>query len=158
MVAKLYGVIDAARDRTLYDLIKSTPDHACLFEGELKSPLERTAPYLVDLTSGLDFAKNWRRHWGESWGILAISSVAMPDLRKHLRRFLQAKLPDGNIVLFRFYDPRVFRIYFPTCDGDQRDDWFKRIDEFRIETGRGSEMIVFRAGEHGLGVTKQLGT
>ena len=150
MAPKLYGVIDAARDRKLYGLIKSTPDHVCLFAGDLKSPLERTAPYLIDLTTGLEFAQTWRRHWGEGWGIIAASSLPLAGLRKHLRRFLQVKLPDGQIVLFRFYDPRVFRTYFSTCGRQQIDDWFDRVDEFRIETGSGSEMVVYRAREREL--------
>ena len=56
-------------------------------------------------------------------------------------QFLQAMLPDGQIVLFRFYDPRVFRAYLPTLNEAERWQWFAAVEEFRIETKDGSGML-----------------
>jgi hypothetical protein len=42
MVA-LYGLVDAARDAKLYDLIKASPEHAGLFGGPIRPPLDRNA-------------------------------------------------------------------------------------------------------------------
>jgi hypothetical protein len=149
MIKTLYGIVDTARDQQLYDLVAATPDHVCLFAGELKPPLERTAPYLVNLSTSLEFVGIWRREWGQSWGVTCVSGSGMAELRKHFRQFLQAVLPSGQIVLFRFYDPRVFRLYFPTCDAAQLRTWFACVEEFRVEAADEEGILVFRLGTDG---------
>ena len=51
------------------------------------------------------------------------SDAPMDELRRHLRKFLQAQFPDGQVVVFRFYDPRVWRTYWPTLTPDERAAW-----------------------------------
>ena len=150
MTASLYGIVDTARDRELFGLVSTAPEHVCLFAGTLKPPLERVAPYLVRLSSSPNFRKIWQNEWGQSWGILCVSSAKIDQLRRHFRQFLQAQLPDGHIVLFRFYDPRVFRIYLPTCDAAQLQAWFACVEEFRVEAAENDEALVFRLGANGL--------
>jgi len=150
MAASLYGIVDTARDRQLYELVSATAEHVCLFAGQLKAPLERVAPYLVRLSSSPNFAKIWQNEWGQSWGILCVSVASLEQLRLHFRQFLQAKLPDGQIALFRFYDPRVFRIYLPTCDLVQLRAWFACAEEFRVEAAGNGKPVVFRLGANGL--------
>ena len=45
----LYAVIDTARDERLYPLVMRASDQACLFGGEIAEPLDRAAPYIVNL-------------------------------------------------------------------------------------------------------------
>jgi hypothetical protein len=70
---------------------------------------------------------------GQSWGIQCLSPRALTDVRRHFRHFLQAKTPDGTVGLFRFFDPRVWRVYLPTCDSAELKRWFNSIEEFRCE-------------------------
>ena len=135
----LYAIVDAAQDESLYALIQECPEQVCLFAGTLAHPLELVAPYLVRLAPDTRLAREWQRTgWGMNWGILLRSARNLEELRRHFRQFLQAMLPDGQIVLFRFYDPRVFRTYLPTLKGEDRVVWFEGIEEFRLETEYGA--------------------
>lgn len=102
-VTTLFGLIDTARDPQLYGLVVASPERACLFGGPLKSPLERNAPYIAAVTPGTPLFTAWRDYgWGRSWGIYCRSALPLAEVRRHLRQFLQAQLPDGKVVLFRF--------------------------------------------------------
>jgi hypothetical protein len=143
--ALVYGIVDTAQDACLYDLVLTCAERACLFAGELQPPLGRVAPYLVRLTSGARLTQEWQHEgWGKSWGIVLVSSRSLEELRQHFRRFLQALLPSGEVVLFRFYDPRVFRTYFPTLNAEACAEWFEAVDEFRIETEHGNGTLYCR--------------
>jgi len=76
----------------------------------------------------------------------------MTDVRRHLRQFLQAQLPDGRVVLFRFYDPRVWRTYLPTCEPVELQRWFTGIDEYGAEAPSGNGTIVYRLDNGALSV------
>lgn len=133
-MSKLYGIVDTARDPSLYPLVTQSPSYDCLFAGNLAEPLKRTAPYLVELTDITPLKGVWRAvGWGKAWGILVKSPLDLKDLRRHLRKFLLAQLPDGEAVLFRFYDPRVWRGYWHSCEEQHRVSWLTGIDEFIAE-------------------------
>lgn len=147
----LYGIVDGARDHRLHALATATSEHACLFAGKLEPSLERAAPFLVRLDSGSRLLAAWRSEgWGNAWGILCISSASLGELRRHFRRFLQARLPDGRTVLFRFYDPRVFRAHLPACSTETLAAWFACVDEFRVEAEDGAGVQPFRLSATGL--------
>jgi hypothetical protein len=150
----LFGLIDTARDPQLYDLVKASPEHACMFGGPIKPPLDRNAPYIVSLTADSPMFTAWRDHgWGKSWGICCYSDLPLADVRRHLRQFLQAQLPDGEVVLFRFYDPRVWRTYLPTCQPPELALWFKGIDEYGSEAPDGKGTLRYRFDGGALSVT-----
>ena len=146
MEVQLYGIVDAAQDPGLHELVLTCPERACLFAGPLRPPLHMVAPYLVRLDSDTPLTHAWHREgWGHNWGILCLSTSRLEALRRHLRQFLQAMLPDGEIVLFRFYDPRVFRSYFPALEADVKAGWFEMVEEYRVETPAGAGTLYFRA-------------
>ncbi|OYX95407.1 MAG: hypothetical protein B7Y74_04365, partial [Novosphingobium sp. 35-62-5] len=113
MSAAWYAVIDCAQDPRLVDLVRSCRGHVCLFKGrDLDAQLVAASPWLVKIDSGEQLLGVWQQHGhGASWGLMLLTDMPIDRLQRHLRRFLQAKLPDGMIVLFRFYDPRVFNTY-----------------------------------------------
>ena len=77
-MSKLYGIIDTARDEKLYPMVESSPVHVCLFAGKLEEPVERTAPYLVQLTKETPLKDIWRNEgWGQAWGILVRSDLKL---------------------------------------------------------------------------------
>jgi len=77
------------------------------------------------------------------------------DVRRHLRQFLQAQLPSGEVVLFRFYDPRVWRTYLPTCEAAVLQQWFTGIAEYGAETPDGMGTLIYRFNNGVLSVTGQ---
>ena len=61
------------------------------------------------------------------------AGVDLAEVRNHLRRCLRVRGPDGSPLLFRFYDPRAFRVVIPTLDADSRKQFFGPIRGFYIE-------------------------
>jgi hypothetical protein len=149
-MSNLFAIVDTARDRRLYELVHTALGPVCLFAGQLAPAVRETAPYLVPLYDAEELLSAWRRDGiGQSWGIFLRSSRETPSIRRHLRNFLLATLPDGREVLFRWWDPRVFRVYLPTCKADDLKSWFEGVDEYICETENGQhhELFSVRAGE-----------
>jgi hypothetical protein len=132
---RLFAVLDGARSPAIYPAVMDAdaPSH-CLYRGVIPDVLAKAAPYVVDLSSDavfLDFLV--RQGWGNSWGIFLIGPSSLDILRQHLRRFLKVKDEGGRSLVFRYYDPRVMRVFLPTCDEAQLDSLFSGIERFLIE-------------------------
>lgn len=150
----LFGIVDGARNPRLYDLAIASTEQTCLFAGELADPLARAAPYLCVLGPDDALFRAWRDEgWGRSWGITFRSAAALSALRRQFRKNLQAMLPDGTIGLFRFYDPRVWRTYLPTCQPDDLGTWFALVEEYQVESEDGLGSVRYRMGPGGLEVS-----
>ncbi len=116
-LGQLYGVLDAARDERLLPAMQVwAPEARCLFEGALSDAVARAAPYVVPLPSSSPLLAWWREAGlGHAWGIALRSEGNLVTLRHHLRTLLRVQLPNGQIALFRFWDPRVLRPFLPSC-------------------------------------------
>jgi hypothetical protein len=51
----------------------------------------------------------------------------------------------GKRVLFRFYDPRVMRVFIPTCDAEQRKEFFGKIESIYVESDKETAVHRFAA-------------
>jgi hypothetical protein len=128
-------LIDAARlDDNIYKAKQLNAQHDSLYRGRSEEALNSVAPYLFSYEKNSEFAL-WVREngWGNSWGIYVISNSGMEALHKHLRKFLIVKTEDNEEMYFRFYDPRVLRIFLPTCDKMQLTEFFGPIQYFIME-------------------------
>ena len=47
-------------------------------------------------------------------------------------------------MLFRWWDPRVFRVYMPTCDADDLKQWFASVDEYVCEDANDAGFTIYR--------------
>lgn len=117
---------------------KLNPEHTCLFEGDSEKFLGVVAPWLFDFDSNSDFA-NWIANNAErnDWGIFLRSSAEPIKVYRHLRKFLIVTTEEGRELYFRFYDPRVLRVFLPTCDRDQLKEFFGPIEAFIAEDENG---------------------
>jgi len=134
-----YILLDAARmDGAIQEARNLNPDNTCLYEGDSEKFLAAVAPWLFAFEPGSDFAR-WvaRKGKGLNWGILFSSEVEPVRLYKHLRRFLIIQTEQGRELYFRYYDPRVLRVFLPTCDGDQLREFFGPINAFLAEDENG---------------------
>jgi hypothetical protein len=108
--------------------------HDSLYRGTSQEKLSAVAPYIFQFTAGTPFAAWYlKQGWGSSWGTLIKSSWPLPELHKHFRKFLMVQTEEGRSLYFRFYDPRVLRIFLPTCNTTQLREFFGPIDFFIME-------------------------
>jgi hypothetical protein len=125
----LYALLDAAREPSVYKVIlEATEEHESLYAGARGAQLAHFAPYVARLppdSAALNILVE--RGWGRSWGVYLKCDLALKELRGHLRRLLMARLHDGRTVAFRYYDPRVLRVYLPTCLPEEVDNFFGPI-------------------------------
>lgn len=144
----MYAILDPAREPSLYEHVARLEPGAavCLFEGRLAPELKQVSPHLVELTPHDPLAAAWQREgWGKSWGILIESTQPLAFVRRRLRHFTQARLPSGEgPVLFRFWDPRVFRVYLPLVEAADLAAWFEGVERYLCETEDGKGALEFR--------------
>ncbi len=88
--------------------------------------------------------------WGNSWGIF-LGVKDSSNLRHHLKKFLRVRTESGKRLLFRYYDPRVFRTYLPTCLPKELKTVFGPIDRFLMEAEQPDTLIEFTFNGSGLG-------
>ncbi len=130
-----FAIVDTAQDSALHPLVLKTPGHQCLVSGDVAPVLAATLPYVVAMRTGEPLADAWRDHGaGRNWGVLFQSTRSIDSLRLHFKKFINAKLPDGLVALFRFYDPRVFRTYIMAATPAERLPWFDGVDRFTVES------------------------
>ncbi|MDR3555094.1 MAG: DUF4123 domain-containing protein [Syntrophobacteraceae bacterium] len=132
---KLYAILDAARDSRIHShLVESGVEAFSLFRGDKARELADVAPYLVPLHRGEDLVRWLLTHgWGNSWAIMVESSVDLKKLRRHLQAFVMVYDPQGKPLYFRYYDPRVLRIYLPTCRESELKTLFGPVNSFYSE-------------------------
>jgi hypothetical protein len=131
---KAYAVLDGAAVPGLLAKLYAQPEYVCLYRGELAPDMAEVAPYLVRLEPDSEFA-DWvlEKGWGRHWGIFALSRADLRALRRHLRTFLIVHDPQGKPVYFRYYDPRVLRVYLPTCSAQELATVFGPVESYLLE-------------------------
>lgn len=143
-----YAVIDCARDERLMALVQACREHVCLLMGELSPALQAASPWLVKIHETDPLMGIWQTHGrGDHWGIMCETGMSLADLRRHFRRFLQAKLPDGTIALFRFYDPRVFNTYIRAALPEERAPWFNGVQQYAVEDADNGQLHQYQLTE-----------
>jgi hypothetical protein len=117
----------------------------CLFRGKLAPDMAEVAPYLVKLEPGSAFAK-WvvGTGWGQHWGSFVTSRQGFRKLRNHLRALTLVYRRDGTPLYFRYYDPRVLRVFLPTCSPAQLRQMFGPVDAFLAENDPADSLSIFR--------------
>lgn len=141
---RAFAIVDAARDEAIYPaVLRADCDWVCLYRGDAAVSMAEVAPYLVELNPLSQFTTWLFDHgWGQSWGIFMNAGVRLESLCNHFRRCTMARLPDGRSVYFRFYDPRVLRVYLPTCTPAESVAMFGPVARYVVE-GKSGEMLQF---------------
>lgn len=152
----MWMIVDGARDHDVYpSLLSSYLDYSCLYAGDLTPKLERAAPYLVQLEFEDRYTRNLiRRAWGNSWGVFLRCNGTMAEIRRHLRQFLRVRDARGRFLIFRYYDPRVLRVYLPTCTSDELRTVFGPVKSFYMEGENPAALWDCRRGAGKLEITK----
>jgi hypothetical protein len=159
----LFALVDAARTFGLPKFLAGQPAPGqptrleargliqCLYDGKSARDLRDFAPYLVEIGGETALLKSLlEKGWGQAWGLWFSCPLPFAEVRRHLRRLLVVKVEGGADMFFRFYDPRVLRVYLPTCTEAERKDVFGPITEFFLEDEEPSTCLVLTNGPRGL--------
>ncbi len=131
----VYAILDGASVPQLpQTLARLEVEAECLYRGELEPDMAQVAPYLAVVPFDHPFT-DWllQEGWGKHWGVFAISRANLRTLRMHLRTFLKVYGPDLKPLYFRYYDPRVLRIYLPTCNTQELQTVFGPVLRYLLE-------------------------
>jgi len=142
----VFAVLDGASIPDLLNqLHEQQPEHVCLYRGELEPDMAEVAPYLVKVEPDTDFT-DWliEKGWGKHWGVFALSHESLSALRRHFRKFLVVYDPENKPIYFRFYDPRVLRIYLPTCNAEELATVFGPVESYLLEDEDAKTALRFR--------------
>lgn len=132
---QIFALVDAARDKGIYDRLAAADNKILpLFSGSKASELALVGPYLAHLENG-DALAQWlaEKGWGKSWGVYCLSSESIDKLKRHFYSMLKVFDEEGNCMFFRYYDPRVLRVYLPTCNAAELQLFFGPVDRFYAE-------------------------
>ena len=119
-------IADGARDKRIFGAVDATyVQKCCLYAGDLPWQLQMAAPYLVEMRQGDRYTQTVvDQGWGQAWGVFFRSEADLKTLRRHLRGFLRVRGPKGQRLIFRYYDPRIFKVYLPNCNAGELQKFF----------------------------------
>lgn len=140
-----YLLLDAARMGRFFNIFREKDGHYnCLYEDRSRDDLSDVAPYLVSVAADKDLL-SWvtENGFGKSWGIFIYTAAGFEEVLGHFRKFLVVKTASGSEQYFRFYDPRVLKIFLPTCDKEQLTDFFGPVEKFIVEGDNPDSAIDF---------------
>jgi pSer/pThr/pTyr-binding forkhead associated (FHA) protein len=149
----LYGLLDAACEPSVLKvLFESKEQYQSLFEGAQGAQLAHFAPYLVRLPEKSPLVETLvQQGWGKNWGVFVTSNETLDGLRHHFRHFLTVRLPNRKQAYFRFYDPRVLRLFLPTCTAEEINLIFGPIRYYVMEDEKPDELLRFSNKGRGVG-------
>jgi len=148
----VFALLDGASSPKLVKLLyDNKPEFCCLYPGELKADIAAVAPYLVRLEAGKEFTGIvLKEGWGAHWGVFVSSAADLRALRDHFREFHKVELPDQRTVIFRYYDPRVLRIFLPVSNQPELATFFGPVQTFIVEGESAETGIKFGLAGHAL--------
>ncbi|SFS03916.1 DUF4123 domain-containing protein [Sphingomonas jatrophae] len=149
-VLRSYAIADMARAPQLYPMLQTlqAADVPCLFAGKIAEEVRRASPFLFAFDSAPTLIQRWAAEGpGQAWGLFLTSAEPLETVRRHVRKFMQVRLPDGSgPVLFRFWDPRVFAPFLAATEKDQLTPFFGPIQSWVIESPQGLMRHIQTAG------------
>lgn len=131
----LYAIVDSARnDEVFRYFITDNITYRSLFDGKMDIKYYGVSGFLVECKKDSKLF-NWltAEAWGTSCSIFFISKLSFDEVLKHFQKFIRVYLEGDEIVYFRYYDPRVLRIYLPTCNSKEIKTFFGDVESFFVE-------------------------
>ena len=147
----LYALLDAYNAPFVSTKVQELGSEKALslFIGEAEIKYWDLAPYLIAIEeSSLDWVL--QTICSSPCGILAFSKSGLETLRTHFRRFLLVQLPDGEYWYFRYYDPRIMRVYLQNCCPEELELFFGPVRGFGIADHETQDIVLLHmAGDQG---------
>jgi len=142
--AKVFALLDGASiPLLLKQLAQQQPDYECLYRGELAPDLAQAAPYLIRIEADSELLTWLASGFGQHWGIFVVAHSNLRTLRQHFRPWLTLQDAQGQVFYFRFYDPRVFKVYLPTCTPEEKKHFFGPVHCYLVEDPEKDSLLSF---------------
>ena len=155
--SQVFGLFDGARDRRIEPLLgRGELAYQCLFAGKLNRSMRAAAPYIVHLEEKVRLTRELLElGWGNSWGIFTVVpwGVSTHQQHRHFRTLLRVRDERGRYLLFRFYDPRVLRVYLPTCTVLEAKEFFGPVPRIVTEGQTPDTLLSFAPSTSGVSCT-----
>ena len=131
----LYALIDGTQAIDLVFIARMLGYRAfTLFDGDMSSHVAHAGPCLIELDEAEAFLPHWVAAIGQNAGILLETRSDLADLHCHLRDIFIVADEAGQEYFFRFYDPRVFRMFPETCTPKELAEFYGVVDRWIVET------------------------
>jgi len=152
---KIYVILNAGADPGIPERLEwLDAEYVSLYKGTPEEKYNDMAPYLVHLSAkGKNQAEleKWVSHkfMGRDRTIFVESRADINVLLTHFQKFTLVMDESGRGLFFRFYDPRVLRVYLPTCSPEESEYIFgPDIAAFFMESeDGGAALSVFQKKE-----------
>jgi hypothetical protein len=135
-ICNLYAIVDSARNEDVFRyFLTDNVVYRSIFQGKMDIKFFGVSAFLVECKKD-SILFNWltTEGWGDSCSIFLVSKAPFDDVFNHFQKFIRVYLEEDDIVYFRYYDPRVLRIYLPTCNNKEISTFFGEIQSFFVES------------------------
>ena len=151
----LYAILDTARTSRVYFLLEDCEEfHQSLYPtpiSEEEEDLENVSPFLVKFSPGSPFLeKIVREGWGNSWGLYFVSEKDFAEVYSHFQQYITITTEEGEEMYFRFYDPRVAKVFLPSCPREDLQKFFGPVSCFLMEDEKSNIMQKYTITEEEL--------
>jgi hypothetical protein len=127
-----YAVVDLASAKSLRTVVPRLLSAVSepLLDRSMPLHLLQVGPWLVLLDDAPEVDRTLAAYGPQiPWGYYLHAQVDLLSLRQSLRKFNLAQLPDRpKPVLFRYWDPRVLRLFLDRTTSAQRGQFMAWID------------------------------
>jgi hypothetical protein len=145
----LYAIFDSARNDEIFRFLATDEvRYKSLFEGTMDIKSFGVSGFLIECKKK-SVIYNWLTSdaWGDNSMIFFTSKADLNDLLTHFQKFNRVFVEGDDVVLFRYYDPRVLRIFLPSCTMHEIDLFFGEVDSFYTEGDDPEFINIFRKGQ-----------
>ena len=141
---QVFAMVDGARDPRIAPAMEQLPGAEIMFRGDGSEAVAAVAPWMLQLQPKQELTK-WvlSEGWGNSWAVFMEARSSVRDLVRHFRPCLTATYRKKKLF-FRVFDPRVLRVYLPTCHPDELKAIFGPVRRFVMETWDPNVAVEFR--------------
>lgn len=101
-------------------------------------------PVLTAVEPNSALAKTFTEEWQEKAGIWLESDADEATLLAHLRSLIHVRLEGDVSVFFRYYDPRITRLWLEDLTAAERDRLMGPVRLIRLPNGEGGTLLLKR--------------
>jgi len=137
-MSRAYLLLDSCQienlNARLFERAPGAAPHA-LYLMTQYAELAAYGPVLIAVETGSPLVQAFVQQWQYSAGIWIESDADEAQLVAHLRSLIHARLEGGVCVLFRYYDPRITRLWLQHLPAGERDRLMGPMNLIRLPDG-----------------------